>query len=516
MRKIFAILLVAATLLSLTACGNKNVEKTDEGTAYYLGSDIDKSVFNSPENTLDAEKIYNTIEYTEEMFYGIYWLNNFDSDIKEFSESTEFTELEYWYPYGDGEIKTELVSKLPVKIEAGVPNLYSHRIRVDRNYHWAYLTFARENATYVEVLCSFSIEGNKIRFTPVDYYEEITDDNHKFKEVKYKTGEDSLEYSFSLKGPNFTLSQGDLSVTLRSFYFSENTSNMSISGYKAQNSATLGNIDTILGSDIAVYLNDTNGKLMFHSTMKPAIKYSENGVLTLFWAETDSDGNDIKHVRQFVCFGAGYSMTLVDNDNIYYYTESYTSRELAALTDGLSSEETAQVGELSESELKEIAEKKSSLLDDLANEFSSQGINVAINRSTGELAMDASVLFGGDSAVITNDGKEFLNKFLAAYTSIIYNEKYDGFIEKTMIEGHTAPVAGSTYESGLPLSEERAENVKNYCLSADTGVDTSKLSAKLESVGLSNSKPVYNSNGEVDMAASRRVSFRFMINIDQQ
>lgn len=117
------------------------------------------------------------------------------------------------------------------------------------------------------------------------------------------------------------------------------------------------------------------------------------------------------------------------------------------------------------------------------------------------------------SVFYIENGKELLNKFLSAYTSIIYNDKYKNFISKTIIEGHTAPVAGSTYESGLPLSNERAENVKNYCLSSDSGVDTSKLSSALEAVGLSNSKPVYGSDGNVDMTASRRVSFRFVVNI---
>ena len=179
-------------------------------------------------------------------------------------------------------------------------------------------------------------------------------------------------------------------------------------------------------------------------------------------------------------------------------------------------EQGANVNDLTEEEIKEIAEKKSDLFDDLYKEFEAQGIDVTINRSNGEIAMDSSVLFGGDSAVITADGKSLINKFLKAYTSIIYNEKYDGFISKTMVEGHTAPVAGSTYENSLSLSQERADNVKDYCLSADTGIDNSKLSSTLEATGLSNSKPVYNSDGEIDMAACRRVSFRFIVNIDNQ
>lgn len=130
--------------------------------------------------------------------------------------------------------------------------------------------------------------------------------------------------------------------------------------------------------------------------------------------------------------------------------------------------------------------------------------------------MDASVLFGGDSAVVIADGKSLLDKFLVAYTKIIYNEKYDGFISKTMVEGHIAPVAGTTYESGKPLSEQRANKVKDYCTNADIGVDLSKLAATLEAAGFSNSKPVYDSDGNVDMAACRRVSFRLIVNVDEQ
>ena len=83
-----------------------------------------------------------------------------------------------------------------------------------------------------------------------------------------------------------------------------------------------------------------------------------------------------------------------------------------------------------------------------------------------------------------------------------------------MVEGHTAPISGSTYASGLQLSEQRAANVKNYCLSSKTGVNVSRIKDTLEDVGYSNSKPVHGSNGKVDLAASRRVSFRFIVNVE--
>lgn len=166
-------------------------------------------------------------------------------------------------------------------------------------------------------------------------------------------------------------------------------------------------------------------------------------------------------------------------------------------------------------QVKPIEDMKANLLEDLAGAFKTAGISVSVNDSTGELAMDSSVLFGGDSATLTSEGKAFLNTFIKAYVSIVCSDSYDGFVSRTMIEGHTAPVAGSTYESGLQLSEERAANVKAYCLSSETGVDVTKLADSLESVGYSNSKPVYDADGQVDMDASRRVSFRIIVHVDR-
>lgn len=169
---------------------------------------------------------------------------------------------------------------------------------------------------------------------------------------------------------------------------------------------------------------------------------------------------------------------------------------------------------VSGAQLEGVMNKKNDLFDDLAAAFANEGIKVTVNKETGEIALDSSVLFGGDSSELTSEGKAFLNKFIKAYTTVAFSDKYEGFISKTMVEGHTAPVEGSTYASGLQLSEERALNVKNYCLSAETGVDVSKISKTLENVGYSNSKPIHDANGKVDLAASRRVSFRFIVNVD--
>lgn len=205
-----------------------------------------------------------------------------------------------------------------------------------------------------------------------------------------------------------------------------------------------------------------------------------------------------------------FGVTLFDGEKVYSYTDTASGREERILTEaGVDTES------LSDEELKNIAEKKSDLFDQLYDEFKAQGVEATIDRSTGEIAMDASALFGGDSAVITAAGKELVDKFLAAYTSIIYNDDYEGFISKTLIEGHIAPQSGITYEEGLPLSQQRAEAVREYCLSSETGTDSERLASELEAVGMSNSKPVYDNDGNIDIAASRRVSFSLIADISE-
>ena len=171
---------------------------------------------------------------------------------------------------------------------------------------------------------------------------------------------------------------------------------------------------------------------------------------------------------------------------------------------------------MTEGEIEEIAKMKDELIADLIAKFQDAGIDCTYNEATGEFAVDSSILFGGDSAELSKEGKAFLDKFIKAYMEVIYDDKYAGFISSTVIEGHTAPLAGSTYESGLPLSIERAENVMNYCLNAESLDDTEKalLTLLLEAEGCSNSRPIYDANGNVDLEASRRVSFKFIIDLE--
>ncbi len=519
-KKILSLLLAVSLLFTLAACGEKegsNKGKTgkDGITTWYLGGknilsgDVDvEALFEGVKDSVEPEKIYSSLELTEEMLHGSYTLNNKEDDLKVVRKEIPFEDVKF----KDG---TESLTVLPTAVFFGVENMGSS----ETGYRYgeyadvtedelAVLEFATEDKVG-QLPCKYELDGNKLIF------KQITKTSKDDAPLTYEETGVVFEFDFKLSGPYLTFTNGENSLKLKAFCLTENTDEeLSLSGYSLPDSPLIDELDYFSSSSSWNYAVRRDGS--YYNLA--AYKMTDDGKFTVYLEDKNTDGESVKFVEQYAyiiqssssAFFTDFSIVLLDGEKTYYYTDDITQREARTLK-----EQGTDIGSLSEEELKEIAEKKSDLFDDLYKEFETQGINVTINRSTGEIAMDASVVFGGDSAVLTEDGKVLLNKFLAAYTSIIYNEKYDGFIAKTMVEGHTAPVAGSTYESGLPLSQERANNVKDYCLSANTGVDTSKLSASLEAVGLSNSKPIYNSNGEVDMAACRRVSFKFVVNLDK-
>ena len=349
-------------------------------------------------------------------------------------------------------------------------------------------------------------EGNKIIYRPLSNYSFDSET----EKATYAFSDVTFEYEFSFCGRNLTLSKDGRSVTLTSGIGTNDEVSLYTDNYITKGSKKLNGIEHIsLG-----YSSNVN-RLFFHQGIRNSINNSvalmeDNGRITI----TIPFANGTK-TYQFVYFYCGEDgFILTDGDNTYYYNETYREYNGYDTKKYLSEDQTGKLNSLTDAELEAIVEKKNNLLEELAAAFEKEGIKVTIDEEYGELLIDSSVIFGGDSAELTADGKAFLNKFLKAYTSIVFSPKYENFVLKTVVEGHTAPLQNSTYESGLPLSQQRAEVVKNYCLSAETGVDTTKLANALESVGYSNSKPIHDVNGNVDMNASRRVSFKFLINLD--
>ncbi len=512
LRRIACLCLASMMTFSLAACGDKKQPEdpairgeipSGAKTWYFGGDNIlsgdieTETLFEGLEDTIDPKKIYSEMEYTEKILRGVYALHHIEEDVKDVRKEIPLAKVEFTKD-------TYEMVPIPVAVYLGKENVST----IDTAFRYsefeaitdceiAMLKFTTADEVGMAIF-RYTVEGNKIKF------EEINQTSNPGEKFAYEVGKAKFEYEFQLSGPYLTLTNGRDELKLTSYAFTKNENGMmTFTGYSTEKSPLFHGLDYFYTGDSFTYAVKNDGSYFYRS----AYKISDDGRITIYLSDKEFGKEEKATIKQFVyvmqskasLMGNEFSMILYDGKKEYHYTDTITEREARILAeDGASG--------LTEEQVKQIAEKKQDLYDDLQKEFEANGIQVSINRKTGEIALDASVVFGGDSAKLTADGKALLDQFIDVYTTILGKEEYEGFIKTTKVEGHTAPVAGSTYESGLALSKERAENVKKYCMKIQPDM-------KLKAEGLSNKKPVYGDDGKVDMAASRRVSFRFIVDI---
>ena len=499
------------------------------GEVFYDGRMI-MGGLEEPAERLDPAEIYANVTYTPQMFYGDYRLNHKNDGIQTAYASREFLNSCKWVK-GDeisDSLSGKIISSIPYRIVAGNAEL-DNALITDTNYNWCQIYFAvsgdEREGVYLDA--AYTVEGKDIIFTPVSSwnFDETTG------ELSYKFEEKQVKYSFEFCGPKVTLSTEDASYTLieRDFtswksYVTEES--LSVESSLSENSRK---VDDIVGIDITVQV-DANGKLnpkKSNFTLKTesngqtkncngCAKWDEDGLFTFSY--TDQNGET--KIHQMVMFYCGFDgIILSDGKKNYYYLSTflseasvghYTIEDLGA---NISEEDAAVIETLTDEEIEEIIETRDNLLEDFEKAFSANGIAAKIQEETGEIVLDSSILFATGDSSLSEDGKKALNAFITAFVSVIDDSKYKGFISKVEIGGHTD--TQGAYDYNLELSQERADNVKAYCLTEAALSDEMKneLSSILIPVGYSYDKPVYDKKGDVDMDASRRVEFVFYINL---
>ncbi len=164
-----------------------------------------------------------------------------------------------------------------------------------------------------------------------------------------------------------------------------------------------------------------------------------------------------------------------------------------------------------QAKLDNIIGVRSDLIEALKAEFNDSNLHIAVDAQTGAITFDASILFDYNKFELKDTGKVFLSEFLQRYVNILMGEKYRDYVSEVLIEGHT-DLEGD-YLFNLDLSQKRAYSVAEYCLADNSMIlDAASLEAfrsVVATAGRSYSNPVYDANGNVDMAASRRVDFNF-------
>lgn len=163
--------------------------------------------------------------------------------------------------------------------------------------------------------------------------------------------------------------------------------------------------------------------------------------------------------------------------------------------------------------IEQIIGIKAELISDLKQEFDQHNLNVVIDEADGSIALDSNVLFGYNENILTEEGNAMLGEVLPIYCKVLMTEKYQDYLAEIRIDGYT-DTSGS-YLYNLRLSQERAIAVANFLFGyADTFLTKDEMEgvrAKLSANGHSMSNPVYDENGQVDMAASRRVEIKFSL-----
>ena len=524
MKRILAALLVLALVLglTLTACSkkeekekekeptgeNKTPEKeepedTSEGKLVF---DQDTTLtLGEPQKKLDPKTVYDNLTYTPEMFYGDYRILGGKEGKQAYAKEMSYVDCQV-YNYKNESVM-ERITAVPYRLEVG-PHTLNHIISGVNNRDFLRAYFYSEDGNLNYNLCAYTVSGNTLTITPLALYEYNRENNH----IRYILSETVLTYQFRFEGRKLTLTNGKDSVSLYTglSYDSDETW-LDMGNYVAADSPKLNNLDYI---GLSWHQGDKNDVRHMSAEVENAKNWEypyavmeDNGMFTM-----TMNVGETAVTQQFVYFYCGNDgVILTDGENTYYYNATYSDRFGDKLDGSLSFEDMNKLENMDKEKLEQIVETKANLLTDLGKAFRDAGIAVSINEETGEIAMDAAVLFPVGEYTVSEEGKALLQKFIGVYTGAVFDQKYENFLSKIMVEGHTDSTGD--YDKNQILSQNRANSVKTLCLEYG-GEYAAKLTDMLQAVGYSSDNLIYDASGKEDQTASRRVCFRFIINLN--
>ena len=190
--------------------------------------------------------------------------------------------------------------------------------------------------------------------------------------------------------------------------------------------------------------------------------------------------------------------------------------EAAYLYNGLDDNVAGSVDELDETQVQSVTATRDDILGELARAFQEADVDVQIDPRSGSIRLGDEILFAFNESALSDAGKEYLDRFVGVYASVVLGDAFADQIDGIEIGGHT-DTAGS-FEINQALSEQRAQAVYDYCMeSTANGMDDAQRAAfeqKAIVKGYSFSDPVFDDKGEINADASRRVEIRFLIHVE--
>ena len=235
----------------------------------------------------------------------------------------------------------------------------------------------------------------------------------------------------------------------------------------------------------------------------------EIGDMTLSLPETVSS---VSAEKIGSAFSETYTVPSLSVD-VPEYEHKEIESVFVSMADNADAEDQEKLASMTEEEFASVAAVQLSLIDAFVKAFEEAGISVPIDPLSGAIPIDSALLYDTDQYALTEEGKTALRTVFVPYYKVLSDPQYRDLIANVVIEGHTDTQGDYAYNQ--TLSERRAQAVYEYLLSEECGLeDTEFLRSILNVVGRSYDNPVYAADGSVDMAASRRVEIRFLLNLD--
>lgn len=221
--------------------------------------------------------------------------------------------------------------------------------------------------------------------------------------------------------------------------------------------------------------------------------------------EIEKSQDELKN--SYIMLQEAYEKAALTQDEL---AAAYLEIENANLEIQKANEELANT----KSELQDIVGIRTDIIGELQSKFNNSSMSV--DAQTGSITFSADVLFSVDSAALNQTSKQTLREIIPMYLGVLLQDNYMEYIAEIIIEGHTD--TDGSYAHNMELSADRAREVASFCLNTRNGLSEEEIE-KLRSVltinGRSFSSPIYDADGKVDMAASRRVEIKFRLKEDE-
>lgn len=539
LRRILCMAIAVVMCLSLFGCGNSSSDKDDrqeetedislqeEETTEPADEETEPEETEAPTEPIPEQELLNELLYGSYAAEGLYAEYDATADYSEFLSGMEYYGMNVYGNSKDVTVLPWCFTAYPIWNDTYNSNtecqkeswrqqfladlIAAHGDELGPEYYQNYLQLCRLSAIQVFVLDPsessfyatyvYNIEGNTMTISSIEY-----------DETTYEyTLTELMQYQIYQDGTDFVISIGDVSIRYvpEDFCGKNDPTYTHTYGYVADDSQAYQNIAGVLLIGDPDYEADSYYSTSVRFTdggyaIDPIHRFNDDGTLTISWDERyEMNGASAEKVEEHTeltfeyVWGGEFGFIVIDEGNYYLYQTDdsvYRENKLGMNTDNLS-----------DNQIDQLINTQTDILQALIEAFRAAGIEVEVDEASGKVTLGAQFLFATGESALSDDGKAFLDDFLAVYTSVLMSEEYASYISEIIVEGHTDDVG--SYNFNQTLSEARAASVYDYCV----GVD-SRFGSIISTKGCSYSELIYNSDGSVNQDASRRVTFRFVLN----